>query len=58
MLLLSPIVTNLQWNEQYKIFMLYILVILVFLNKNTVNLLDCKFLPNSPTCLQTLHCTH
>ena len=40
MLLLSPIVTDLQWNEQY--------IYAIFSgnfgipNKNTVNLLDCK----------------
>ena len=40
MLLLSPIVTNLQWNEQY-IYAIYSYSG-NFGNKNTVNLLDCK----------------
>ena len=55
MLLLSSIVTNLQWNEQY----IYAIFSgnFGFPNTNTVTCYIAN-LPNSPTCLQTLHCTH
>ena len=42
MLLLSPIVTNLQWNEQYKFIYAIFSGNFGIPNKNTVNLLDCK----------------
>ena len=41
MLLLSPIVTNLQWNEQYKLIYAIYSGNFGFPYKITVNLLDC-----------------